>query len=280
MQLFAKILNGLNGFLQSRYKLLRRDPRVCGRACPQHTTLNTVTEAADPQLDAEYRAFIRAMHKETIDTILAVETWWTPDCFRIVTLGGYSAEGADSKDVADRIEQEWRRTIYPRLLTLVHGHPDPDVRYAADILATRLWSIIVILVHARRPETGDRDENMVAIHLVHDGFMRLHRAAYHAPFRINRPQPQYDGLAIGNAEPMPHKLLETIRALQDAGVLENDSGIGIRAIPDAVRRLSDILFMPEAERAALFKGSAVPDPATEPRESQSETEKLKFGFRP
>lgn len=204
-----------------------------------------MTDSAGGQLDAEYRAFVRDMHKDTIETILAVEDWWTQDTFRIAALGGYAAEGNDSEDTVRDIDQRWRGTVHPRLLTLVHGHPDPDVRYAADILDKRLWSIILIIDRPRRDDDDPRrDEKSVAVHLVHDGFMRLHRAAYLAPFRVNRPVPRYDGLSVGNTEPMPHELLATIRSLQEAGVLEKDTGLLNRAIPDAVRRLSDILFCP------------------------------------
>ncbi|MFD6197210.1 hypothetical protein ACFWE3_10950 [Mycobacteriaceae bacterium NPDC060252] len=234
-----------------------------------------MTADSDPQLDAEYRAFIRSMHNDTIATIVAVETWWKPDCFRIATLSGYVEDGQDSKDTADRIAEEWRRVIEPRLLTLIHGHPDPDVRFAADILDKRLWSAILILARPRSKPTYTEDENLVAVHLIHDGFARLRRAAYHAPWRANRPAPNYNGIPIGNAEPLPGKMLETIRALQEAGVLEKDSGLMKIATSDAVRRLSDILFMPDEQRAALFKENEVQDPIAEQPQPDKE---LKFGF--
>lgn len=231
---------------------------------------------SDPQLDAEYRAFIRSLHKDTIDTIIAAEKWWD-DCFRIVSLGGDAAKEADSEDSAEAIEADWRQTVRLRILTLINGHPDPDVRFAADILVKRLWSVVLILTRLRRESDRRREEeDTVAIHLVHDGFERLRRAAYHAPFRITRPSPTYDGVPIGNSEPLPGKMLETIKELQAAGVLEPDSGIFSRAIPKAVRQLSDILFMPSDERAAVFERSAVQDPTVEP--AQPGDDVVKFGF--
>ena len=229
----------------------------------------------DPVLDAEYRAFIRSLHKDTIDTILAAETWWTPGCFRIVCLGGYDPddEGSDAKAAAKAIEEQWRSVVHPRLMTLVHGHPDPDVRDAADFLVKRLWSMILLL-HRNRGEK--EDEDTVAIHLVHDGFKRVHRAAYHAPFRISRPSPRYDGTSIGNTEPLPGRMLQAIRELQAAGALKEGHPILGNGIPQAVERLSDILFMPEEGRAALFDRLNVEDPTMEEPEPNSDA--LKFGF--
>ncbi|OZE85352.1 hypothetical protein CH298_21925 [Rhodococcoides fascians] len=77
------------------------------------------------------------------------------------------------------------------------------------------------------------------------------------------------------------KMLETISALQAAGVLESDDDSAIirTAIPNAVRRLSDILFMPEEERAAAFARSSVPDPASSPSQTENdEANRVKFGF--
>lgn len=242
-----------------------------------------MSDASDSQLDIEYRAFVRSLHTDTINTVLAVESWWQPGCFRIAALGGYTEDGnTDSKDVAEAIEQDWRQIIHPRLLTLVNGHPDPDVRFAADVLVKRLWSMILIVTSPRHGRGRDRDEeNSVAVHLVHDGFERLRRTTYHAPFRINRPSPTYTGVPVGNAEPLPGKMLETINALQAAGVLESDDDSAIirTAIPNAVRRLSDILFMPEEERAAAFARSSVPDPASSPSQTENdEANRVKFGF--
>lgn len=233
----------------------------------------------DAVLNAEYRALIRSLHKEAIETIVAIEGWWTSDCFRIVSLGGYDPdEGGDpdSKAVADAVEEQWRSVVHPRLLTLVHGHPDPDVRDAADFLDKRLWSMILLLDARRRSRS--EDETTVAVHLVHDGFKRLRRAAYHAPFRVNRPAPRYDGVQIGTTEPLPGKLLGMIQQLQADGTLGEGHRLWGRGIPEAVERLSDIFFMPEEDRIAALERLDVEVPTTE--EPQPESDTLKFGFAP
>lgn len=231
----------------------------------------------DEQLDAEYRSLVSALHKDTVDTVVAVQQWWQPDCFRIVSLGGYTATGDDDEAAAREIERDWRDRVHPRLLTLVYGHPDPDVRFAADILDKRLWSMIMILSRPRPDDYARDEENSVAIHLTHDGFTRLRRAIYHAPFRVHRPLPDFDGNSVGNTEPLPGRMLKTIKQLQEAGVLPSESPMPGGDISEAVRRLSDILFMPEDERAKLFAENDVEDPSSDP-ETDTEEQEVKFGF--
>ncbi|MGA6208040.1 hypothetical protein ACPESR_25135 [Nocardia testacea] len=232
----------------------------------------------DAVLSAEYRAFVRSLHKETIETVIAVESWWKLHAFRAAIRGGFDTgreDGPDSEAEADKLENQWRHEIRPPLMSLIYGHPDPDVRDAADFLDKRLLSIIIIITDPRAERRSREDENSVAIHLVHDGMQRLIRAAYHAPFRVERPEPRFEGHQIGNTEPLPGRMLELIRQLQDAGALEPDEDrfLGSR-IPEAVKRLSDIFFMPEDERVALFERFNVETPAA----SEPDLESLPQGF--
>ncbi|MFD5179762.1 hypothetical protein ACFWM1_28420 [Nocardia sp. NPDC058379] len=238
---------------------------------------------ADAVLDAEYRALVRSLHKDTIDTIIAVESWWEPHCFRAVTLGAYAPDDQDPAELPAetvKLEDQWRNELVPKMSTLIYGHPDPDVRDAADFLVKRLWSMIMILHKYRKRRRQDEDENSVAVHLVHDGFERLRRAAYHAPFRIERPVPRFDGIRVGNFEPLPGKMLELIRQFQDAGVLEKDDEndiLGSR-IPQAVKRLSDIFFMSKEQRTALLQPFDVDDPAVAEPERGDPSRKFGFTF--
>lgn len=52
----------------------------------------------------------------------------------------------------------------------------------------------------------DGKEATTAIQLAHNGLTELRRAAYHAPFRVERPEPEYDG--IGVVEPLPSQLTD------------------------------------------------------------------------
>jgi hypothetical protein len=149
------------------------------------------------------------------------EIWFFTDCFHLAALGGYdpgAETGRKSQATANRTEDEWRAVIHPKLMTLIHGHPDPDVRQAADFLDKRIWSAILIIGDPNsldEPEddaSRKRDEvKHVTIKLIHDGFTKLRRAAYHAPFRVHRPEPTYEGHIIANDEGLPGDILERIK---------------------------------------------------------------------
>lgn len=219
------------------------------------------TPEPDAQLDAEYRALIRSLHADTIKIVVAVQRWWEPDVNRMTVLGGYAGE--DEERLAKALEHKWRTKVHPRLMTLAQGHPDPDVRFAADILDKRLWSAVLLLGESRRDdgiEPPDYDVTSVTVHLIYDGFARLKKATYHAPFRVHRPIPDFDGYSVGNHEPLPGRMLDAIRELQKAGVLEKGSGLRDFSMADAVRRLSDIMFMSDEDRTKLFADADVEDP--------------------
>ena len=58
----------------------------------EQTDETTIMTAVDPQLsatlDAEYRELVRFLHRETIEIIIAVESWWIPNIFRAAVSAG------------------------------------------------------------------------------------------------------------------------------------------------------------------------------------------------
>lgn len=173
-------------------------------------------------LDAEYRKLVRSLHRETIDIIVEFQEWWQG--VRIeddgtVVRGAFSVavfamsrESTEDLSEEDRraakiAEARWRDTIHPRLSILINGHPDPDVREAADVLDKRSFEPIMMLKGTPR----DHDVNSLAIKLIHEGLTALRRAAYYAPFRIHRPEPDWDGVPTGNAEGLPEDILKQMQ---------------------------------------------------------------------
>ncbi|MEA3099772.1 hypothetical protein [Caballeronia mineralivorans] len=173
-------------------------------------------------LDAEYRELVRSLHRETIDIIVEFQEWWQG--VRIeddgtVVRGAFSVavfamsrESTEDLSEEDRraakiAEARWRDTIHPRLSILINGHPDPDVREAADVLDKRSFEPIMMLKGTPR----DHDVNSLAIKLIHEGLTALRRAAYYAPFRIHRPEPDWDGVPTGNAEGLPEDILKQMQ---------------------------------------------------------------------
>jgi Type III restriction enzyme, res subunit/Type I restriction enzyme R protein N terminus (HSDR_N) len=122
------------------------------------------------------------------------------------TVRAFASFEAELKEVWDRcmeIQDVLQNEIQPKLNILAFGHPDPDVRRAADVLGGRLQGVVFYydVIHAKRKEG---EHATTAIQLAHSGMKKLRKAAYHAPFRIERPEPEYDG--IGIVEPLASQL--------------------------------------------------------------------------
>ena len=174
------------------------------------TILLRVTESEI--LDAEYRAFVKALHPATVDALVTVQTWWDQRLFPSVSGANTTTGSLGSKleHPEDELDDEYRYEIGPVLHHLVNGHPDPDVRIAADFLHSRLRGGLFYM-DPTRAERQDGEEVLVAIHRCHDGLSALRRAIYHAPFRINRPEPEWDGVPVGNSEPLPSRVVKQAR---------------------------------------------------------------------
>lgn len=167
-------------------------------------------------LDAEYRAFVRQLHQQTIEIVAEVDRYWMRVLFPEVThfsAGVFDREydEAEQKEVWDRameLQRVLQNEVEPRLNVLAFGHPDPDVRRAANVFGRRMQGV-VFYHDVLRAKRKDGKEVTTAIQLAHSGLTELRRAAYHAPFRIERPNPEYDG--IGVVEPLPSQLTDIPR---------------------------------------------------------------------
>ena len=172
-----------------------------------------MTEPED--LAAEYRAFVRQLHKQTIGIVAEVSRYWLQELSpKIVefTSGVFDQEDdeaeAERSEIADRagkLQHRLQNEIEPRLNILAYGHPDPDVRRAADVFVGRLNGVLLYhnFIRAKRKEGKSAS---TAVNLAHSGLRDLRRAAYHAPFRIDRPEPEYDG--VGVVEPLASELTD------------------------------------------------------------------------
>lgn len=156
-------------------------------------------------LDAEYRAFVKALHPSTVQAVVQIEVWWSQKLFPSVM--AIIAGGFDDplQSTEEELDKEFRHVIGPVVIGLVNGHPDPDVRDAADFLHSRLFGALFYM-NPKRAERRDGRESLIAVRRVHDGLSTLRRAVYHAPFRIDRPtDPTWDGVPVGNSEPLPSR---------------------------------------------------------------------------
>jgi hypothetical protein len=188
-----------------------RHPRVL----PLHVlTADTVAPMNDSEtLDAEYRAFIKALHPSTVDTVVVVDTFWAmlyPAIVRVAERDPEDDRGPDPSELSEiDLYAEWRSTIRPQLLTLVYGHADPDVRNTAELLDRRILNALFYMNPTHDRTEGE--EVTVALQRGHDGLAELRRAVYHAPFRTNRPEPDYTGRPVHH-EPLAAVAVRRARA--------------------------------------------------------------------
>ncbi|MEH3129166.1 MAG: hypothetical protein PGN27_04295 [Mycolicibacterium neoaurum] len=170
----------------------------------------------DDVLDSEYRAFVRQLHERTIGVVAEIDRYWMRELFREVTL--FASSVFDREFTDEQQKESWNRAmelqdklqkeIEPNLNWLAYGHPDPDVRRAANVVQQRMANVIMYrdAMHAKRDEGRHAT---TAVQLVHSGMKDLRRVAYHAPFRVRRPEPEYDG--IGVVEAVPSRLTDIPR---------------------------------------------------------------------
>ncbi|MEN4399380.1 hypothetical protein ACNQR7_26990 [Mycolicibacterium senegalense] len=164
-------------------------------------------------LDAEYRAFVRQLHEQTIAIVSEVDRYWHRELFvevALFTSGVFDREydEAEQKEIRDRateLQNKLQNEILPQLNILAFGHPDPDLRRAANVMGGRMQNV-VFYHDAIRAKRKDGKHATTAIQLAHKGITELRKLAYHAPFRVNRPEPEYDG--IGVVEPLPSQLTD------------------------------------------------------------------------
>jgi hypothetical protein len=166
-------------------------------------TPTTVYDMTDSEiLDAEYRAFIKVLHPATVQALVRIEVWWSQKLYPSVSGTSAGSKGSPLQRPESELDAEYRHEIGPVLLSLVNGHPDPDVREAADYLKSRLFGALFYM-DPTRAERSDGEEATIAIHRVHDGLSQLRKLVYRAPFRDARPPaPTWDGVPIGNTEPL------------------------------------------------------------------------------
>lgn len=105
-----------------------------------------VTMSDSEVLEAEYRAFVKALHPASIDALIAVEDFWSQRIWPSIDRS--AREGSADKTGLQKVSEAYKRTAGSRLLTLVLGHPDPDVRAAADELQAVLSTIISTHIYA------------------------------------------------------------------------------------------------------------------------------------
>lgn len=156
-------------------------------------------------LDAEYRVFVKALHPATVQAVVEIQVWWSQKLSPSVAAICAGDIDGPMQHTEEELDREFRHEIGPVVIGLINGHPDPDVREAADFLHSRLFGALFYMNPKRAERRGGR-EATIAVQRVHTGLSSLRKAVYHAPFRIHRPaDPAWDGVPVGNSEPLPSR---------------------------------------------------------------------------
>ncbi|MFE3195839.1 hypothetical protein ACFXHA_43050 [Nocardia sp. NPDC059240] len=138
-------------------------------------------------LAAEYRAFVKALHPASIEVLVVVDGFWSHRLYPSIP---QEHEEMPERDEVLKVFTEYKSTVTPQLLTLVSGHPDPDVRDAAEMTLSSLGHVIMFLAHLTPNEVAG---GAARIEKVLDNLKALRNALYRAPFRIERPEPRFTG---------------------------------------------------------------------------------------
>lgn len=145
----------------------------------------------------ERRAFVRELHSDTVDLVVDLDLF-------VRSLRAAALTGTISEEERDRIkeliESHWEGNLLRRVRRARFGHPDPDVRRAAEQMDDVMWPFIVTARSPEReegpfPPTKTEDERRSAKDEVEAALVEVRRSVYAAPHR-DVPKINYAGEEI------------------------------------------------------------------------------------
>ncbi|NMR32097.1 hypothetical protein [Crystallibacter degradans] len=143
----------------------------------------------------ELRDFIRAMHPETVAWVADLDLFVRQ--MRARTLVGPKPDELESTKA--EISETWEGDLLRRTRLVRFGHPDPDVRRAAEVLEDEMWPFIVnagkldrdeAAIFASPPKKGER---AAVLRAVDAALTEVRRTVYAAPRRDVPAGDVYDG---------------------------------------------------------------------------------------
>jgi hypothetical protein len=166
------------------------------------------------KVQEERREFVRRLHAETVDMVVDLDLFVRS--IRAAAVAGPD----DQKELAEveaNIESRWERDLLRRVRRARFGHPDPDVREAAEAIDDEMWPYLVMarsrhqeLHTVPRPKTSEQRSD--AVKAVERSMVKLRRAVYSAPHR-DVPNIRYSG------DDIPSRLSRSI-AQEDSGATD------------------------------------------------------------
>lgn len=140
---------------------------------------------------AERRAFVRDLHPTTVDLVVDLDLFVRS--IRSDVIGG----ATDRSAVKQRIEAAWEGDLLRRVRRARFGHPDPDVRDAADGVEGHMWTYITTAMKEEQPPPPikplSEDQRGIISQEMEAVLKELRRAVYVAPNRDVPREIRYDG---------------------------------------------------------------------------------------
>lgn len=143
---------------------------------------------------AELRQFVRDQHGETVSTVADLDLFMRQ--IRAAVVVGRESFMVGGLTAREAIEQHWEGDLLRRLRILKFGHPDPDVRAAADRMEDAMWPYLT-MAESPRERPGARslpeESRTNALEYASEAMRLLRSAVWSAPRRNVPASARYDG---------------------------------------------------------------------------------------
>lgn len=141
----------------------------------------------------ERRAWVRTLHPETVGVVVDMDLF--NRSLRAAVVAGADTE-KESGQVRSTIDDRWEGDLLKRLRALYFGHPDPDVRRAAEMVEDAAWPYMTAARHAYEedgPFRFDPDKRKPILDTMNAAMVEFRRAVYAAPIRKLPKVEEYSG---------------------------------------------------------------------------------------
>ena len=134
----------------------------------------------------ELRQFVRDLHLDTVDTVADLDLLMRE--IGSATLVGPKHKGG-REEMKAIVDTRWEQDLLRRMRRLRFGHPDPDVRAAAEIMEDEMWPFVTLAqTDDDQPVDGplkppSRDERSQAYGAARNAMATFRLAVYTAPRR-------------------------------------------------------------------------------------------------
>lgn len=145
----------------------------------------------------ERRAFVRELHSDTVDLVVDLDLFVRS--LRAAVITGTTSD-KQRRQVEELIESRWEGDLLRRVRRARFGHPDPDVRHAAENLDDVMWPFLVTASSPDQepdsfPPTKTEEERRAVKNDMEQALVELRRSVYAAPHR-DVPEIDYSGEEI------------------------------------------------------------------------------------